>query len=199
MRILTKQYDYPSPIEQPDNRNNKKFLYIFLGICVLIVLATIIYFFTRPKPFCGNDVCDKTENCITCSKDCKCSSDQYCSQKTQSCITPICGNNECEPLEGSENCCIDCSCYVPGEVCNIELNKCEKKEFKISDEKIKQLINEYFERKDEKISYMDIVGISNWKNKLVKSVVVVIEGQEGFISVIVTEDEQVLEMPRHVA
>lgn len=106
---------------------------------------------------------------------------------------PVCGNGICEYFETPDECCKDCECWGKGEVCNIELNKCEKREIKISDERIKELVTQYFENRGKEVVSMNITSLITWENKLGKNVIVRIKDQEWFSSVVVTEDEKVTE------
>lgn len=168
MRIANQLY----PPQYPPQKSgiNTRFLLIIIGVAVLAtVLALYFAFGSKPKPFCGNKICDKGETCISCLQDCPCPTGQYCSQKSNGCASAVCGNKICEITESSDNCCKDCSCYKPGEVCNITKNKCEKKEFPISDDKAKELITKYFSDQGKNVTSLEFSGLFNNKNKLLKS------------------------------
>lgn len=108
--------------------------------------------------------------------------------------SPVCGNDICEPFETPDKCCIDCECWGQGEVCKILRNKCEVKEIEISDERIKQLVLEYFENENKELESMEIGILITLDNKLGKNVVVHIKDQEWFVPVIVMENETVIEI-----
>jgi len=105
----------------------------------------------------------------------------------------VCGNGVCEYFETPSTCCKDCECWGLGEVCNLELNKCEKREIQISDERIRELVLQYFENKGKEVVSMNITGLVTWKNKLGKNVMVYVKDQDWFIPLVVTEDEKVFE------
>ncbi|NQU79350.1 hypothetical protein HQ545_06305 [Candidatus Woesearchaeota archaeon] len=69
------------------------------------------------ESFCGDDSCQKTEDCSSCSSDCKCSFTERCEKGD--CIT-YCGNNICESNENCESCQQDCACK--------ESKKCVKRD-----------------------------------------------------------------------
>lgn len=106
---------------------------------------------------------------------------------------PVCGNGICEYFETPEDCCRDCECWNLGEVCNLEKNRCEKREIKISDERIKEVVINYFEKQGKEVVSMEIVSLITWNNKLGKNIIVHVKGVEWFIPLIVTEDEEVIE------
>lgn len=161
---------------------------IYIPILFLIIVCLV--FLLSQKSICGNKICEKDENCGNC-EDCKCKEGQYCSNTK--CVTPVCGNGECELFEKPSECCIDCECWNPGEVCNIEINKCEVREIRISDDRIRELVISYFEGESKEVISLDIKGLITWENKLGKNVIVEIKGQEWFSTVIVTEDEKVID------
>ena len=105
---------------------------------------------------------------------------------------PVCGNNVCELFETPETCCKDCECWN-AEVCNMDLNKCEKREINITDERIKELVVQYFGNKGEEVVVMNITSVINWKNTLGKNVMVQVSGQDSPIPLIVLEDERIIE------
>jgi hypothetical protein len=107
---------------------------------------------------------------------------------------PVCGNNICEYFETPKECCRDCECWGLGEVCNLELNRCEKREINISDERIRELIIQYFENKGKEVVSMYITGLVTWENKLGKNVIVNIKNQNISTQVVVLEDEKIFEV-----
>lgn len=106
---------------------------------------------------------------------------------------PVCGNNICEPFETPDNCCKDCDCWGKGEVCNIQMNKCEVREINISDQRINELVLEYFQNKSKEVESVKIGDLITMDNKLGKNVMVYIKGQEWFIGLVVMEDEKIIE------
>jgi hypothetical protein len=143
---------------------------------------------------CGNGICEVEENCYDCPKDCKCKTNEYCSKETKECMLPQCGNGKCEPFEGPDNCCIDCKCTIPGEFCNLTTKKCEIQEINISDERIRQLVNEYFQNQNKTIISMEISSTFAWGDKIGKLVKVEIK-DEWIYTVLVTEEGEVIELP----
>lgn len=164
--------------------------YLVIAI-VAIALVFGFAFIGIPRAECGNNICEKGEDCFSCFKDCPCPEGQYCSLELKLCVSPTCGNNECEYFE--KDCCIDCGC-TGGEVCNIALNKCEEKEFTISDERIQELVTEYFAGQGKEVESIEIGDLTTWENKVGKNVMVFIKDQDWFSSVIVTEDEEVVDV-----
>ena len=107
-----------------------------------------------------------------------------------------CGNGVCEFGENFKNCCIDCGCPYPVEECNRVTNKCEF-EMKISDERILQLVNEYFRDKNMSVINAEIFAPEIYEGKKAKIVVVEVEGLNYPLSVLVTEDEEIIELPTY--
>lgn len=106
---------------------------------------------------------------------------------------PVCGNGICDLFETPNECCKDCECWGVGEVCNKELNKCEKREIQITDERIRELVMQYFANRGKEVVSMNITSLITWENKLGKKVMVFVKDQDWFISVVVMEDERVFE------
>jgi len=152
--------------------------------------------FVQRVSVCGNGLCEPSENCFDCPLDCKCGEGEYCSEEKKRCMKPVCGNNLCEPFEDSSNCCIDCGCPYPVEECNRVTNKCEF-EMKISDERILQLVNEYFRDKNMSVINAEIFAPEIYEGKKAKIVVVEVEGLNYPLSVLVTEDEEIIELPTY--
>jgi hypothetical protein len=179
---------YPIQLKSIPKRN----IWYVLIICFVLVFFIVGYVILLPKAVCGNKVCEKDENCITCREDCSCPAGKYCSEKTKSCVAPICGNGVCELFETPAECCRDCDCY-PGAVCNQKLNLCEKKEFGLTDERVKEIIGSYYNSLGKKVVSIDIADIVNVGNKIGRRAIVNFENEEEWKAVIVTEDEKIIE------
>jgi len=106
---------------------------------------------------------------------------------------PVCGNNVCELFETPGECCKDCDCWKQGEVCNVNSNKCETRDIKITDERIRELVVQYFEKQGKEVVSMNITSLITWKNKLGKNVMVQIGGQDSPVPLVVLEDDEVIE------
>lgn len=182
----------PQPVQQ---KSGLDFRFILILVIVAVIAATLALFLVglKPKPFCGNKVCDKDETCISCLSDCPCPSGQYCSQKTNGCATAKCGNSVCEPTEDTSKCCKDCGCYKTGEVCNTAKNKCEAKEFPFSDEETVGLINKYFSDQGKNVTELELIGLFNYQNKLLKSFRGNVDGV--YENILVYEDGKVVVAP----
>lgn len=168
-----------------------------LFILVICITALIAGYILLPKAVCGNEVCERNENCFTCKEDCKCPVGQYCSEEFKACVEPTCGNGVCELFETPDECCIDCECYGRGEICNITTNKCEVKEVKISDERVRELVIDYFSGQNKNVTSMEIIGPLVWESNIGKEVMVHIEDQAWFSLVLVTDEEKVIELPTY--
>jgi hypothetical protein len=103
---------------------------------------------------------------------------------------PVCGNDVCEYFE-IPNCCIDCGCN-PGSICNKKLNACEKRAFEISDERVIEIIENYYNSIGKNITSIRIADIVNVDDKIGRRSIVGFEADE-WKAIIVTEDEQVIE------
>jgi hypothetical protein len=108
-----------------------------------------------------------------------------------------CGDSVCQADENTDNCCIDCGCYQPGYVCNNKKNTCEYKEISLTDDRAMELAKKYFEDKNLVVNSTRVLGIFTYQNQLGKSVIVNIEGEEEFRSVLVMENETVVSVPTH--
>jgi len=144
--------------------------------------------------YCGNRICESNENCYDCPKDCKCGPEEYCDLETKQCVAPKCGNSKCEPFEGPDSCCLDCPCTIPGEICNEETQKCEMKKINISDDRVRELVMEYFQKQDKTVVSMEISRVAVWGEKIGKEVRVEIK-DEWMHVLLVTEKEEVIELP----
>ena len=106
---------------------------------------------------------------------------------------PVCGNGVCEYFETPTKCCIDCDCY-PGSICNQTSNKCEKRLFRISNEGVKEIIENYYSSLGKNVTSIEVADIVNVGNKIGRrSIVHFGENPEDWKGVIVTEDEQIIE------
>lgn len=172
--------------------------YVYLGIVVAVIVVGISVMFSiqKPEPFCGNNVCDADEGCSSCFSDCKCVA-SYCSQKLDACVKPKCGNNQCEPLEDTENCCTDCGCNALDYVCNLQLNECEEGIYTLSEERAIQLMQEYFAGRGVEIINYSVIGVRVYNNEAVLLVGVQTDEPEPPLSIVVTNDERVIEVPHH--
>jgi len=197
---LINQYprQYPNYPSQPQQRVSKKLIYILI-IATLISIVAVAVVLLRPEPavptVCGDGVCEQNENCYDCAVDCKCQSNEYCSEDKK-CMQPVCGNNICEIYEDQTNCCEDCPCVGELEICNKEKHSCERPTISISDERVEELARNYYTNKGKIIK--EIGGIKNiiYQDKHMKSIRVIIEEEEYKINYIgVTESEEVIELP----
>ncbi len=147
----------------------------------------------QPTYVCGNNICEPGENCFDCPKDCKCGNEEYCSSTKKKCVKPVCGDGNCEPYENPNNCCIDCACYSPEEICNELTKKCETQGMLLTDSRAIELAIEYFENQNLDVVSTKISGVNYYNYKLIKEVVVEIEGEEWERYVGITEDEDITE------
>lgn len=79
----------------------------------------------EPEPFCGDDTCDRDENCVTCVEDCgecppgcndgSCDGGETCTSCPLDCglCPPECYNDECEVGETCSVCPEDCGPCIP--------------------------------------------------------------------------------------
>lgn len=174
---------------------NKK-IYLILGICLFIGILIFGWFKIRKpiSPLCGNNICESKENCWNCGIDCKCKTGKYCSFKDKKCIDIVCGNGICEPFEGPENCCLDCKCPFQIFTCSKETKKCELKTMKISDERVIELANQYFENLGKKVEKSEILGLGIAFDELIKKVRV--QTSDGIIEYLgITEKEEIISLP----
>ncbi len=142
----------------------------------------------------GDGICDVSENCWDHQKDCKCDKGEFCSKEEKKCVKPECGNGKCEQYENSYTCCLDCECILPGEFCNEDTKKCETPEMKLSDEKALEIAKKYFEDKEIDAGSAVVGRVSAYNEELIKVVNVPIS-HGRFLSVGVTEDGRVIELP----
>ncbi len=146
-------------------------------------------------PVCENDVCESGENCYDCPQDCKCAEGEYCSAEEKACVKPVCGDGRCEPYENSMNCCLDCECDIRGEVCNKVTHICEMPTINLTDERIRELVTSYYDNQDKTIDNLEIKEEFVWENKVGRNVEVRIQGEERLRFVLVTEEEEIIELP----
>lgn len=145
---------------------------------------------------CGDNICGSNENCYDCPEDCKCKTGEYCSEIEKKCILQECGNGICEPFENSWNCCDDCSCLNDYEICNKNTHECEIPTIDISDERVKELVEEFYTNQNKTIASMGEITNNMYQEESVKMVQVTISGEEHLTHVAaVNELEEVIEVP----
>jgi len=174
------------------NKSNKKIILYTITILFVLAISTGLVFFLQKEAVCGNGLCENDEDCSICIQDCKCDSGKYCS--LNKCVSPECGNGVCEPFEKPDICCVDCECWNQGEVCNKEKNKCEVKEFEITNDRIKEIVTDYFESRGRTIDSIEIKNILTWENKLGRNVHVKLTDQDRYMTLVIMEDEKVFEI-----
>jgi hypothetical protein len=187
---------YPNyPQQKPTNKNQKFFyILIFAVLVAVVVIATLLL-----KPMsglytkCGDGVCDEKENCKNCADDCACKTDEYCSEQSSKCVKPICGNGKCEVGETSLNCCEDCKCELKQEICNTKTHACQLPEIAVSDERVKELVTNYFASKGQQVASIGSIESGIYNNEIVKRCVVKLVGDGQSIGVVVTAAGQVIE------
>ncbi len=146
-------------------------------------------------PVCGNKVCESGENCYDCSRDCKCVDGEYCSPEEKICVMPTCGDGRCGPYENSMNCCLDCDCELRGEVCNTVTHKCEMPDVALTDKRIEEWVVNHYNTQGKNVDDLEIQEVFVWENKVGRKVGVKIPDQKWLSFVLVTEDEEVIELP----
>lgn len=130
---------------------DKKF-FICIGI-LIIFTAALVFLLTESKRGgtqtvlrtnnkCGDNICEVSEDCNSCSKDCGCSANEYCSNNGI-CRVDICGDGKCENSE-KENCCQDCGCNGD-QLCNKYTEKCINS-IPLDKNGINKTVDEYLER-----------------------------------------------------
>lgn len=83
---------YPdfSPQEVSENphseKNLKKYLYVLIGVVVLAIILFALFAGGPPEAEYGNGECEIEENCLEHPIDCKCKSNEICSQEKKRCI-----------------------------------------------------------------------------------------------------------------
>ncbi|MEM7827044.1 MAG: hypothetical protein QXQ40_02360 [Candidatus Aenigmatarchaeota archaeon] len=143
--MLSQYEEYP---EFEYSEKSRWPLYVLIGVVILLTIAAF-FIILKPKErasMCGDGICDTGENCYNCASDCGCAGGQYCSPKSQRCVSYVCGNGACEPGESAENCCNDCGCRIEGEVCNNITHRCEIPTSGISEEKARELVENYLKQ-----------------------------------------------------
>jgi len=146
-----------------------------------------------PTHVCGNSICEQEETCYDCPRDCKCDEGEYCLSKERTCIKPTCGDGDCEPYESPNNCCLDCVCYLPEQICNKSTKKCEVQDMLLTDARAIELVIEYFENQNLEIISTKVSGVNYYNHKLIKEVVVEIDGEEWERHVGITEEGELTE------
>jgi hypothetical protein len=106
---------------------------------------------------------------------------------------PVCGNGICEYGETQDNCCKDCSCY--NQVCNLELNRCEFAESKLTDEEVNSTLTYYLESKGLENNLLNITDIANtvFQNKVGKGATIFLKDRH-FLNGIVLDNGTVFIM-----
>lgn len=147
----------------------RNILLISVVLIVIIVILTFGYLSLPKGPICGNGVCELSEDCNSCEKDCGCKAEEYC-DGTGICRKEVCGDDVCSAKENATKaCCVDCGCLL-GEVCNKFTNLCQK-EAKISETEIERIVNDYLTKNN---ITGKIKGISDtyYQNQTIKQVTV---------------------------
>ena len=191
-------YPYRQPTQSPKQGMNKKILYILLIVAVVSMVSLVVVLMTKTpsKPaLCGDNKCEAGENCFDCAVDCKCQSGEYCSEGSKKCVKPVCGNGKCEIFENNLNCCEDCSCIGELETCNKETHACEIPKIAISNEKVKQLAEQYYTNKGKVVKEVGNISDIIYQGKPMKSILVSIEGESKNYYVGITQSEEVIELP----
>lgn len=191
-------------MEYGEAEESNKLIYIVIGLVIVGMIVSFFLFF-RPEPVikppvtqvvCGNNICEIEENCFDCSHDCKCKSNEYCSDQSKECVVPVCGNGECEQSETPKNCCDDCGCFVPDEICNQVTHKCGPPQVNLSDERLRELVDTYFRNQGKRVSSVGEIRSRLYEGEPAKSCVVTLEGEEDRVyNIIVTETEEIIEIP----
>lgn len=73
--------------------------------------------------FCGDGVCDASESCSACQKDCGCSSIQFCTSSGVCQEKEVVGDGVCTEKEKAEASCSDCGCGEES-ICSQFTDKC---------------------------------------------------------------------------
>ena len=69
---------------------------------------------TIPKPRCGDNICEKDENCENCVTDCKCQVNYICDSSSK-----LADKNGCVKMEIKDKCVLECSQTTPEFLCRI--------------------------------------------------------------------------------
>lgn len=127
---MIRQYSDENSYGEESTFDTKKILYVVAAVIVLIGVIAGFLIFKAPaeqKDECGNGICEASENCRNCVKDCSCKTDEVC--KNKRCVKKesraSCGNGKCDAGENENNCCDDCPCTSNEMKCNSETHKCE--------------------------------------------------------------------------
>jgi len=85
---------YPDIPEFESSKKPKinKVIYVLIGLVLLIVFVSVLFFISARESVCGNGICEVDENCFDCPKDCECVDGEYCSPEEKICVMPTCGD-----------------------------------------------------------------------------------------------------------
>jgi len=145
--------------------------YILYGLIGLVILFLLGYFFlSSGGARCGNGLCERGEDCLTCKRDCGCAEGERCYEGK--CVKIECGNGRCEPGETMVNCCEDCGCEQGQRCVN---NTCQYL-FSLTDSEVKEKMNNYLDQHGYVNYSFDIDGTYKYNGKLVKFIYVYING-----------------------
>lgn len=125
--IEIRSQNYIGDMMRPDGKMK------MLGIVLLASVIIFLVFNFSFSPECGDSKRDKSENCWSCPKDCKCVGEEYCSEEEHACVLSDCGNGIWEPYETWQNCCEDTGC-IGLELCDSETHSCRLPDIGITDE-----------------------------------------------------------------
>jgi hypothetical protein len=106
---------------------------------------------------------------------------------------PVCGNGICEYGETQDNCCKDCGCY--NQICNLEFNRCEFAESKLTDDEVNSTLTYYLESKGLESSLLNITDIANtiFQNQVGKGATIFLKDRH-FLNGIVLDNGTALVM-----
>ncbi|MEM5813451.1 MAG: hypothetical protein QXU71_03765 [Candidatus Aenigmatarchaeota archaeon] len=185
--------DYPDFKEEVIAfKETKKGIYVLAALILFIIIIGSLFIFrgkSSEKPevitttllaqYCGNRVCEANENCYDCPSDCPCPDDRYCDPNTKTCVSKgFCGDGKCDLYESKENCCVDCGCWYATQVCNRTTMSCEWLKMNLSNEDATRFVREYVEKEGIAIKDIRVTGEYGDDEKMYKTVVVEIEGEE---------------------
>jgi len=144
---------------------------------ILIVILTLLIVISgcikqEPKSIkeaniCGDNICGATEDCNNCEKDCKCKSNEYCSD-IGTCRKSVCGDETCSSEENiTQSCCEDCGC-PSNKICNKIIQTCQEKAV-ISEEDVRKVANDYLNKNNINGTIIEIID-TYYKNETIKQV-----------------------------